>query len=169
MDNLLLESIREETGVELAFSNGWRYGAPVLLGHVTMNDVWNIVPTNPPVSVCELPGEELWMMMEENLEHTFSRNPYMQMGGYVKRCSGLNIYFKVENPRGRRIHDFFVAGKRLDKKKTYHACFLTTQGVPAKYGSNRENLDLNAVNVLAEYVERNSPVSPFYEHGIVPI
>jgi len=169
MDNLLLKSIREETGAELAFSNGWRYGAPVLPGRFTMNDVWNIVPTNPPVSVCELTGEELWMMMEENLEHTFSRNPYMQMGGYVKRCSGLNIYFKVENPKGRRIHDFFVAGKRLDKKKTYRTCFITTQGVPAKYGSNRENLDVKAVNVLAEYVERNSPVSPIYEHAIVPI
>jgi len=169
MDNLLLESITEETGAELAFSNGWRYGAPVLPGSVTMNDVWNIVPTNPPVSVCELTGEELWMMMEENLEHTFSRNPYMQMGGYVKRCLGLNIYFKVENPEGRRIQDFFVAGKRLNKKKIYSACFLTTQGVPAKYGSNRENLDVKAVDVLEEYVESSSPVSPIYENAIIPI
>jgi 2',3'-cyclic-nucleotide 2'-phosphodiesterase (5'-nucleotidase family) len=169
MDNLLLESIKEYTGAELAFSNGWRYGAPILPGPITTSDVWDIVPTNPPVSVCELTGEELWKMMEENLEHTFSRNPYMQMGGYVKRCSGLNIYFKVENPEGRRIHDLFVGGKRLDKRRTYRACFLTAQGVPAKYGSNRESLDAHAVDVLTEYLDKNSPVAPGYEGALVPI
>jgi len=169
MDNLLLKAISEETGAKLAFSNGWRYGASVLPGPVTLNDVWNIMPTNPAVSVCDISGEDLWRMMEENLEHTFSRNPYRQMGGYAKRCSGLNIYFKVENPEGRRIHDFFVGGKRLDKKKTHRACFLTTQGVPAKYGSNKENLDVKAINVLTEYLEKNSPVTPVYEHAIIPI
>ena len=87
----------------------------------------------------------------------------------MKRCSGIYIYFKVENARGKRIQDFFVAGKRLDKKKNYRVCFLTTQGVPAKYGSNRENLDMKATTVLADYIERNSPVSPIYEQAIVPI
>ncbi len=169
MDNLLLDSMREHTGVELAFSNGWRYGAPVTPGPIKTKDVWDIVPTNSPVSVCEITGEELWRMMEENLEHTFSRNPYKQMGGYVKRCSGLNLYFKVENPEGRRIHELFVGGKRLDKRRTYRACFITTQGMPAKYGSNRESLDAYAVDVLTEYLDKNSPVAPGYERAIVPI
>jgi sulfur-oxidizing protein SoxB len=169
MDNLLLDSMREHTGVELAFSNGWRYGAPVTPGSIKTKDVWDIVPTNPPVSICEITGEELWRMMEENLEHTFSRNPYKQMGGYVKRCSGLNLYFKVENPEGRRIQELFVGGKRIDKRRTYRACFITTQGVPAKYGSNRESLDAYAVDVLTEYLDKNSPVAPGYERAIVPI
>jgi sulfur-oxidizing protein SoxB len=169
MDNLLLASIREHTGVEIAFSNGWRYGAPVLPGPVTLNDVWNIVPTNPPVSVCEMTGEEVWRMMEENLEHTFSRNPYIQMGGYVKRCSGITVYFKVENPGGRRIQELFVGGRRLDKREIYGVCFLTAQGVPGKYGSERRDLDQRAVDALSEFIERNSPVAPGYEYSIVPI
>jgi len=64
-----------------------------------MNDLWNIIPTNPIVSICKITGAELWHMMEENFERTFSCDPYKQMGGYVKRCLGLNIYFKVENPQ----------------------------------------------------------------------
>ncbi len=169
IDNLLLESIKEYTGAEIAFSNGWRYGAPVLPGPITMQDIWNIVPTNPPVSVCKLSGMDLWRMMEENLEHTFSRNPYMQMGGYVKRCAGLNIYFKMENPKGRRIQEFFVRGKRLDKRKTYSTCYLTTQGVPIRYGIDRKNLDVHAIDVLAEYTERNTPVTAGYQGSVVPI
>jgi 2',3'-cyclic-nucleotide 2'-phosphodiesterase (5'-nucleotidase family) len=169
MDNLLLRSIKDYTGADISFSNGWRYGAPVLPGSLTMEDIWNIVPTNPPVSVCKLSGMELWRMMEENLEHTFSRNPYMQMGGYVKRCAGLSIYFKMENPKGKRIQEFFIGGKRLDKKKIYSACYLTTQGVPKRYGMERKNLKIRAIDVLVEYVEKNDPVTVCYEGTIVPI
>ena len=169
MDNLLLDSIMEYTGAEVGFSNGWRYGAPVTPGPIRLNDIWNIVPTNPPVSVCNLAGEELLLMMEENLEHTFSRDPYSQMGGYVKRCSGVNVYFKVESPEGRRIQEIYVGGRRLDKRRTYRACFLTTQGVPANYGNERENLEGRAVDVLVDYLERNSPVAPGYVNSVVPI
>src|SRR5699024_5711273 len=47
MDNLLLESLIHTTKAEIAFSNGWRYGAPIPNGEITMNDLWNIIPTNP--------------------------------------------------------------------------------------------------------------------------
>jgi 2',3'-cyclic-nucleotide 2'-phosphodiesterase (5'-nucleotidase family) len=54
MDNLLLKSIVYVSGINLAFSNGWRYGAPIPPGPITMNDLWNIIPTNPPISTCEI-------------------------------------------------------------------------------------------------------------------
>lgn len=169
MDNLLLQALIDVSGAELAFSNGWRYGAPVSPGPISMNDLWNIIPTNPPVSTCKITGTELWEMMEENLEHTFSRDPYQQMGGYVKRCLGLNIYFKVENPEGKRIQDFFVGGKRLDRSKIYTACFVTTQGIPERYGNNRQNLDINAIDALKHYLEKHDKVSTELRGRIVPI
>lgn len=93
MDNLLLDAIGAAAGTDIAFSNGWRYGAPIPVGHITMNDLWNIIPTNPPIETADLTGAELWSMMEENLERTFSSDPHRQLGGYVKRCRGVNIYF----------------------------------------------------------------------------
>ncbi|MFA7198402.1 MAG: metallophosphoesterase, partial [Methanoculleus sp.] len=39
MDNLLLKALLDATGAEMAFSNGWRYGAPVPPGPVTANDL----------------------------------------------------------------------------------------------------------------------------------
>ena len=98
MDDVLLEAIADAAGTQIAFSNGWRYGAPVAPGAVTLNDLWNIIPTNPPVSVVELTGAELHEMLEANLERTFAADPYEQMGGYVKRMRGLKMYFKAENP-----------------------------------------------------------------------
>jgi sulfur-oxidizing protein SoxB len=169
MDTLLLQALTDVSGVDLAFSNGWRYGAPISPGPITMNDLWNIIPTNPPITLCELTGGELWAMMEENLEHTFSRDPYQQMGGYVKRCRGVNIYFKVENPRGKRIQDFFVAGQRLQRSKTYTACFVTAQGVPLRYGRNRQDLDVHAITALQQYLEKHDAVSVDAARTIVAV
>lgn len=169
MDNFLLDAIADAAGAEIAFSNGWRYGAPVPKGEITVNDLWNIIPTNPPVSLVETTGAELWQMMEENLERTFSPDPYKQMGGYVKRCRGVNVYFKIENPEGERIQEFFAEGARLKKDKTYTVAFVTEQGVPAKYGTNRRDLDTKAIDALKNYLEKNSPVSAELRGAVVAV
>src|SRR3546814_15290483 len=90
MDDLLLEAIAEVAGTQIAFSNGWRYGAPVPAGPITLGDLWNMVPTNPPVSLTEVTGAEIRQMIEENLERTFAAEPYDQMGGYIKRIRGVD-------------------------------------------------------------------------------
>lgn len=156
MDNLLVQALLDATGAEIAFSNGWRYGAPVLPGPVTLNDLYNIIPGNPPVSVVELTGSEIHMMLEENLEHTFTQNPYNQMGGYVKRCLGLNMYIKIENPYRHRIQELFIQGKHVNLQQVYTAAFVTTQGVPLKYGRNRRDLNVRAVEALQQYVAKGT-------------
>jgi 2',3'-cyclic-nucleotide 2'-phosphodiesterase (5'-nucleotidase family) len=169
MDNLLLQSLLDLTGAQLAFSNGWRYGAPVVPGPVTLNDLWNIIPVNPPVSVCNLTGDEVWTMLEENLERTFSRDPYRQMGGYVKRCMGLNLYVKIENSHGQRIQELFVGGERVRPDKVYRAAFVTTQGVPEAYGSDREPLDVPAIKALLRYLRAHDPAEAELRGTVVAI
>ncbi|RIK53373.1 MAG: bifunctional metallophosphatase/5'-nucleotidase [Chloroflexi bacterium] len=156
MDNLLLQSLLHATQTPLAFSNGWRYGAPLPCGPVRVNDLWNIIPVNPPVSLVDLTGEELCMMLEENLENTFARNPYDQMGGYVKRALGLTLYAKIENPKGKRIQALFVQGEPVQPNRIYPATFVTDQGVPTQYGSNRRDLELHAVDALRAYFAAQS-------------
>lgn len=152
MDNFLLQSLLESTGAQLAFSNGWRYGAPIVPGQITLNDLYNIIPMNPPVSTVELRGEEIMAMLEENLERTFSCDPYNQMGGYVKRCLGLNVYFKIENPSGNRIQKIFAGNAEIQPDKYYTAAFVTMQGVPQKYGRNREDQSERAIDAIRKYL-----------------
>ena len=151
MDNFLLQAVAEAADTPIAFSNGWRYGAPIPPGPVTVNDLWNIVPPNPPVSTVELTGQEIWDMIEDNLEHTLAADPYQQMGGYVKRCFGLTIYLKFENPAGSRIQQCFIGSAALKRDGFYTAAFVTAQGVPEKYGRNRRNLELHAIDALKRY------------------
>jgi sulfur-oxidizing protein SoxB len=159
MDNFLLQVLIESTGAQLAFSNGWRYGAPIVPGNITLDDLYNMIPMNPPVSTVELTGEELKAMLEENLERTFSCDPYQQMGGYVKRCMGLNVYFKIENPAGHRIQKLFAGNEEVHPGLYYKAAFVTMQGVPEKYGRNRENSSELIIDAMRKYLSRHHPLS----------
>lgn len=169
MDNLLLQSMIDISGAELAFSNGWRYGAPIPKGDIRENDLWNMIPVNPPLSKVKLKGQEVWDMMEENLERTFSIDPYQQMGGYVKRVLGMNLYCKIENPYGERVQQIFVQGQALEKDRVYHVVFVTSQGVPEKYGHDRVNLDIHAIDVLKEYLSKHEVVSAPLRGSIVAV
>ncbi len=169
MDNFLLQSLIDYSGSEIAFSNGWRYGAPIPKGDITENDLWNIIPVNPPVSKVIITGKELWDMLEENLERTFAKDPYKQMGGYVKRCLGINLYFKIENDYGHRIQELFVNGEKVDFKKNYDAVYVTSQGIPNKYGHNREDLGIYAIDVLKLYLEKYKTIEAPLRRTIVAI
>lgn len=169
MDNLLLQSLLEHTGAQIAFSNGWRYGAPVIPGEILLNDLWNIIPVNPPISLVKLTGDEIRTMLEENLEHTFSSEPYHQMGGYLKRTLGMNIYVKLENAAGSRIQELFVQGQPVKPDQTYTAAFVTEQGVPHKYGTNRTNLEIHAIEALRHYIRKNSPISANFRGTVAAV
>lgn len=169
MDNLLLKSMIHLTGAQLAFSNGWRYGAPIPPGPVTLGDLYNIIPMNPQVSVVELAGDEVRSMIEENLEHTFSRDPYDQMGGYVKRCMGLSAYVKLENPKGTRVQELFVQGTHVQPERVYTATFVTNQAVPSDCGSNRQDTGTRAVDALLAYLATQKAVRADMECSIVAV
>jgi len=153
MDDLLLDAIASAAGTEIAFSNGWRYGAPVAPGPITLNDLWNIIPTNPPVETVELTGDEIRTMLEENLERTFSANAYEQMGGYVKRCRGVKLYAKLENPYGSRVDRLFVLGAPVESERIYTVAFVTAQGVPRRFGRNRKAIGMHAIDALEQYLQ----------------
>jgi 2',3'-cyclic-nucleotide 2'-phosphodiesterase (5'-nucleotidase family) len=113
---------------------------------------------NPPISTVELTGEEILLMIEDNLERTFSSDPYQQMGGYVKRCLGLKAYIKLENPRGRRIQKLFVGSEEVQTNRYYKAAFITDQAVPEKYGQNRKNQSDRIIDAMLTYMAKHRPL-----------
>lgn len=169
MDNFLLQSILDASGAQLAFSNGWRYGAPIIPGPVTLNDLYNIIPMDPPIGTVNLTGEELISMLEENLERTFASDAYDQMGGYIKRSLGLTVYLKIENPSGQRIQEVFVGNEPLEPSRVYKTAFVTEQGVSKKYGSQRSELKIHAVAAMEAYLEKNNPMCAELRGTYVPI
>ena len=152
MDNFLLAAIKHASNTQIAFSNGWRYGAPIPKGDITEMDLYNIIPMNPIISTVELSGREIIAMLEENLERTFSSHPLDQMGGYIKRCVGLRVNFRIENPKGHRIQEVYFADEHLQPDAFYKVSYVTSQGVPPNIGRNREDLEIHAVEAMKSFL-----------------
>lgn len=153
MDNLLLKSLLKASQAQIAFSNGWRYGAPIPPGKITLRDLYQIIPVNPPVSTTTMTGQEIWDLIEGNLQNTYAADPYKQMGGYVKRAMGIKVYFKVENPETLRVQQIYVGEDLIDKTREYQVTYVTRQGVPKdKFGKNHRELDLTAIDALRAYL-----------------
>lgn len=151
MDDVLLAAVARAGGTEIAFSNGWRYGVPVPPGEITCNDLWNIVPVDPPISTVTLRGAEILTMMEENIERTFACDAFDQMGGYMKRFRGLSLFLKLENPKGQRIVAAFTGEGPLDRDARYPVSFITSQGVPKSLGTERKDLEVTAIPALKKW------------------
>ena len=154
MDYLLLDSIRDATGLDIAFSNGWRYGGAVAAGALTKRHLYQIVPMDPEIITAELTGYEIFHLLEDNLESTFSTDPFKQMGGYIKRDSGLKIYFKLENPYGYRIQRIFVNDEELDFEKIYKVAYVTRQAVPETYGKNHIPTGIYSIGAMENYLKK---------------
>ncbi|MHA6252347.1 hypothetical protein [Oceanobacillus sp. CAU 1775] len=110
--------------------------------------------------IVEITGEEMLLILEENIENTFSSNPYNQIVGYLKRCLRMNLFIKLENPKNMRIQDLFIGNERIEKNRTYLAAFGTAQAVPKKYGENHRHLEIHTMDALKQYIEKKKTVSP---------
>ena len=127
-------------------------------GEITVNELYSMIPMNPPISTVELTGEEVVAMLEENLERTFACDPYDQMGGYAKRVLGFNAYIKVENPSGQRVQQVFVGDEPLQPERYYPTAFVTEQGVAQKDGRNRQQHTERSIEALRAYLASHRPL-----------
>ncbi len=168
MDYLLLDAMREATGKAIAFSNGWRYGGAVSKGALTRRNLYQIVPMDPLIRTAELSGQEIWTLLEDNLESTFSTEPFKQMGGYIKRNAGLKVYFKPENPYGHRIQRIFAGEEVLDPEKTYAVAYVTRQAVPEEVGRKHANTKVHAVEAM-ERLLAHRPYSRDDTESYIPV
>ena len=66
---------------------------------------------------------------------------------------------KFENPSGSRIQQLFVGAEELDREAMHTVAFVTSQGVPKKFGSNRRDLTIHAIDALKQYMTKHSRVN----------
>ncbi|NEZ50037.1 bifunctional metallophosphatase/5'-nucleotidase [Clostridium botulinum] len=169
MDNFLLHSISHVTGNAICFSHGWRYGAPIAPGPITLEKLYDIVPMNPKIINVQMKGYEIVELLETKLNKTYSKNPFGQTGGYVQRAIGLKAYIKIENPKMHRIQKLYIEGTELDANKTYNVSYITEQAVPKYLGSNRVYLETTAIDAMKKYLQDEGTIKENYLDTFVVI
>jgi sulfur-oxidizing protein SoxB len=157
MDNLITDSYLALTGGDVAFSHGWRYGAPVIAGDLTKGDLWQIIPTNPQLFTAKLMGIQILSMLESSFESVFASDPLRQKGGYPVRVSGLNAAVRINNPVGSRIQHLEIGGTRYSPDRLYNVVGAGEQDLA--YADEKQDAGFSAIEAIERYCGKHAPVS----------
>ena len=157
MDQLITDAYLHYTKADIAFSHGWRYGAPILPGPVTVKELYQIIPANPELFTLELDGQAVLKILESNLEQVYASDPFEQKGGYVLRSSNINMAYKPYNPKGHRIQHIEIKGEQLQLDKLYRVVAAGHQMLKP-YTAKHKPLGVHSHDVLSEYFSATNDV-----------
>ena len=105
-DDLICDAMLTERDAEIALSPGFRWGASVLAGPITREDVFNATAMSyPNVYRLTMSGARLKETLEDVADNIFNPDPYLQGGGDMVRVGGMTYTIDVDQPIGRRISD----------------------------------------------------------------
>jgi sulfur-oxidizing protein SoxB len=121
-DRLICEAVREQRDVEIALSPGVRWGASVMPGDITREDIFNATAMSYPACYrTEMTGAQIAAILEDIADNLFNPDPYYQQGGDMVRLGGLAYAIDVSAPMGSRISGLTLTdtGEGLDPARSY--------------------------------------------------
>jgi len=119
-DAFVTRAYKEIVGAEVGCAGGWRFGATLLPGPITVEDVYNAMkPTPSPIYKASLKGSLMRAIMEDNLDNVFNPDPLLKLGGDVTRCSGIKADLKRNAPREARTSNLRINGDAFDENRIY--------------------------------------------------
>ena len=120
-DQLICNALTDELDADLSLSPGFRWGTTVLPGDsITMEDLMSQVAiTYPAVTLTEMRGDFLKVVLEDVADNLFNSDPYYQQGGDMVRVGGLDYSIAPMADAGNRINAMALAGQDIDPSRTY--------------------------------------------------
>lgn len=164
LDNMLADALREATGTEIALSNGFRFGTPVLPGPIREENIWGFYPISTPLMVGKVSGRQLLDFWEQEIENAFSPEYRKRFGGWLPRPSGMTMRFEAGAPFGKRVRDVRVNGEPLDPERMYTLTACLREGdapdtlCRIKGAKEVRMLDFDAHEAVRRYLARHPEV-----------
>ena len=179
MDNLITDALMWKFKTDIALSNGFRFGVPLLpdaktgLADITKDYLWSMLPVNSFAKTGNVTGQQIINWLEKELENTFAKDPAKRFGGWVVRFNGMQLTFTIGNEKGKRIQSITIQGKPLDINQSYTIVACERDGDPADVicritnVNNPTSKNIFLHDVIEEYLAAFSPVSPKLEGRVV--
>ena len=165
-DNFITDAIRERSKTDISFSASWRFGASVLPGPITVEDIYNFIPSEAPVNLMKIKGADLKEILEEAIDNVQAQDAFEQVGGDMLRYSGIEIVVDLKKPTGERVRTMKVNGKPFDANKMY-----TVAGLNAAVNNDARSVDraitkkVGPLEVIA-YIEEKKVIAPKLDNRI---
>lgn len=171
MDHMITDAFRWKTGTQIALSNGFRYGNPVVPQNdrpapITMANLWNWMPLNTKLKTGKVKGEVLHQWLENEVNNAFSPKPAERFGGYLVRFSGIRMRFEPSLPKGQRITELLVDGQPYRADATYTVTSVIRTGAPESNFNRLPNVTdveeqpFTVHEAIAGYLDEQGTISP---------
>ncbi len=171
MDNMITDAARWKTGADISISNGFRFGNPVVPvdgkpAPITRANLWNLIPVDEKVKTGKATGKQIKDWLEKEMHNAFAEVSTERFGGWLVRFSGMEVDFNSQNPRGERIKSIKVKGEEMQDDQYYTISACVRPGDPEDNLCRMPNVkdvevkDYTIHEVVEEYLQKNSPVSP---------
>ncbi len=174
MDNMITDAARWKTGADIAISNGFRFGNPIVPENgkpapITRANLWNLLPVNEKVKTGKVTGKQIKDWLEREMHNAFAQNSTERFGGWLVRFSGMEVDFNSQAPKGERVNSVIVKGEEMQDDTYYTISACVRPGDPEDNlcripgVKDVEVKDYTIHDVVEEYLKENSPVSPKLE------
>jgi 5'-nucleotidase len=131
-------------------------------GVVTYAEAAEVQPFANGVETMSLTGAQLKTVLEQQWQPAGSSRPFLHLG----ISKGFRYVYDPAAPTGSRILSMTLNGTPINPAASYRVTvnsFLASGGdnfFVLAQGTNRQNAGFNDLNVLVDYLQANSPVSP---------
>lgn len=171
MGNLLTDALREMAGSQIAFFPAWRYGATLMPGKITAEDVYNLVPTDGTIITYSMPGKSVKRLISNILNAVVDNDAYARVGGDMIRFSGMKLVYDLSKPNGQRIASLSIGGKAVSDDQVYSVASVHTrfQDSPLFGATDVKDTGRVFVEELIDYIRSHSPINTTVDDRIAPI
>ncbi len=155
-DQVILDALMAEKDAEIAFSPGFRWGTTLLPGDgITFDHLMDQTAiTYPYVTLSNLTGETIKMILEDVADNLFNPDPYYQQGGDMVRVGGLGYTIDPNARMGGRISAMTLGGKPVEAAKTYKVAGWAPVSEEAKSAGGEPVWDVVARHLRAQKTVR---------------
>lgn len=170
LGNFLTDVLRSSQGTDISFFPAWRYGATLLPGPITVEDIYNIIPTGGQIVTYTMAGREVKTVLENILRGVADSDAFARVGGDMIRFSGLNIVYDLANSDGDRIVSITMADGQpflVEKDYTIASVHTRFQDNPLFGARNVDDTGKVFADVLIDYIRNNTPVTSALDSRIM--
>lgn len=180
MDNFITDALLWKSGADIAFSNGFRFGVPIVPGKdgkqpITREDLWRMIPVDEKMKIGRVSGQQIWNWLEKELNNVFAKNAQERFGGWLVRFAGMKITFDSSKDMGSRLLTVEIKGQPIDLNKEYSMASCNRTGEPLHVlcripnAKDVEIKDFTLHQAIVEYLKENKVISPRVEGRAIAV
>jgi 5'-nucleotidase len=155
VDAMLAANQAGERPADFAIHNNAGIRADIPKGAITYGKLYEMLPFDNVLTAMDLKGEHIKAVLDVAVSCP-------RVNTLV---AGMSFVYDCSKPQGQRVSNILIQGKPMDPQKTYRVQtidYLATGGDGQAGFTKGTNLVYGdpTVDVVAEYIKKNSPVNP---------